>query len=693
MSVFDPSVEPMLEMFIFETQTLLDQLDEIMLNSERNGEFDEDAINEIFRIMHTVKGSSAMMGLEGVSSLAHHVEDMFFIIREKPETAKSNNSGLFDCVFQSSDFLKNEVETIQNDISNYQPSDSSAIVARIVEQVAVLKGEAAATTAPAPTENVTAGDESVATSSGENTHSVKVFFEDGCQMENIRAFMLLNSIKDLCDTLESDPPNPESNSDCSSDIVAHGLLVRFSCSGDPQEVYDSIETAVNIRSYEILAEQGNTIIDNPNNQQNAEATEEKTEQSATPAPAQAKAPTPAAGGDSAPKKQNLISVNQQKLDQLMDLMGEIVTAEAMVASNPELKGLQLDSFYKATRQLRKLTDELQDVVMSIRMVPLNGLYQKMNRIVRDMSKKLGKEVELVTIGGDTEIDKTIIDSITDPFMHMIRNSMDHGIEKTAEERIAAGKPASGKLTLSAQNIGGEIVINIIDDGGGLNSERLLKKARDNGLLVKPESEYTTNEIYQLIMLPGFSTNEKVTEFSGRGVGMDVVRQNIEKCNGSISVHSEPGFGTTFTIKIPLTLAIVDGMELSVGDAIFTIPITSIKQSFKVTDVSQLLHDVDGNEMIMLRGDCHPIIRLHRKYNFPTEKTNIEDGILLLVESEKKMACIFADELIGEQQVVVKSFPSFFNGYDIKAQGLAGCTILGDGSISLILDANKLLYNN
>ncbi len=693
MSVFDPSVEPMLEMFLFETQTLLDQLDEIMLNSERLGEFDEGAINEIFRIMHTVKGSSAMMGLEGVSTLAHHVEDMFFIIREKPESAKSDSSGLFDCVFQSSDFLKNEVEKIQEDISSYEPTDSTSIVTRIKDQVSVLKGGAAPAAAASATPGSSADAAvSAPSNSGEAMHSVKVFFEDGCQMENIRAFMLLNTIKDLCEHIESDPPNPETNSDCASDIIAHGFLVRFTCGDDPQEVYDAIETAVNIKSYEIITEQGGVIVDNPNHQESEMPAQASPAAQANSAPAPAKsAPAPTAT-DGGAKKQNLISVNQQKLDQLMDLMGEIVTAEAMVASNPELKGLPLDSFYKATRQLRKLTDELQDVVMSIRMVPLNGLYQKMNRIVRDMSKKLDKDVELITIGGDTEIDKTIIDSITDPFMHMIRNSMDHGIEPT-NVRIANGKPAQGKLTLSAQNVGGEIVINIIDDGGGLNAEKLLKKARDNGLLVKPESEYSTNEIYQLIMLPGFSTNEKVTEFSGRGVGMDVVRQNIEKCNGSISVTSDPGQGSTFTIKIPLTLAIVDGMELSVGNAIFTIPITSIKQSFKVTDPSQLLHDVEGNEMIMLRGECHPIIRLHQKFNFPTDKINIEDGILLLVESENKMACIFADELIGEQQVVVKSFPTFFNGYDIKGHGLAGCTILGDGSISLILDANKLLFKS
>ena len=211
--------------------------------------------------------------------------------------------------------------------------------------------------------------------------------------------------------------------------------------------------------------------------------------------------------------------------------------------------LKLDNFTKSFRELRKLTDELQDVVMSIRMVPLNGTFQKMNRIVRDMSKKLGKPVELVTVGGETEVDKTINDAIADPFMHMIRNSMDHAIE-SPEERRAKGKPEQGTITMSARNVGGEIIVDIIDDGCGLNPAKLLEKARNNGLLTKPESEYTEKEIFHLIMLPGFSTNEAVTEYSGRGVGMDVVRKNVEKVGGTISIDSKKDVGTTFTIKIP-----------------------------------------------------------------------------------------------------------------------------------------------
>ncbi len=218
----------------------------------------------------------------------------------------------------------------------------------------------------------------------------------------------------------------------------------------------------------------------------------------------------------------------------------------------------------------------------------------------------------------------------------------------------------------------------------------MKKARANGLLTKPESEYTDKEIFGFIMLPGFSTNKEVTEFSGRGVGMDVVRQNLEKVGGTLSIDSKRGEGTTFTIKIPLTLAIVDGMELAVGSSVFTLPITSIKQSFKLSDGGQLVTDTDGSEMIMLRGQCYPLIRLHQIFGIDTQVTELTDGIIMQIENSEKVACIFADELLGEQQVVVKPFPKFLSKYEIKQMGISGCTILGDGSISLILDANNLL---
>lgn len=683
MSVFDASMVPMIEMFIFESTTLLEQLDEILLESEKSQNMTDDNINEIFRIMHTIKGSSAMMGIDAISELTHKVEDMFFIIRQTPAILSENSSVVFDLLFKASDFLKSEVDSIQQN-ENYTPGDSSALVAQILQEVAVMKGdEAALITAAA---NAAEPAKAPTAPTGSGMHRMRVFFEDGCQMENIRAFMLISQLKEVCDSLESDPPSPESNSACCGEIIKDGLLLTFRPSGSLEEVCSIVEFALNVKSYEMLTGDEVAVVSKEVfSQKSAIADFDVPPAVDTPASALPNAAIAAKGLG----KQSLISVNQVKLDQLMDIMGEIVIAESMVASNPELKGLKLDNFYKSTRQLRKLTDQLQDVVMSIRMVPLSGVFQKMNRIVRDMNKKLGKEVELVTLGGETEVDKTINDVLADPFMHMIRNSMDHAIE-SPEEREQKGKPPIGTITLEAQSAGGEIVITITDDGRGLNREKILAKAKKNGLLSKPEAEYPDKEVFAMIMLAGFSTNEQVTEFSGRGVGMDVVKKNLEKVSGSISVDSQKDAGTIFTIKIPLTLAIVDGMEIAVSRDTFTIPITAIKQTFKLGEDTKVIDDTNGSEMIMLRGECFPIIRLHRIYNLKTEKTRLEDGIFLLVESGNKAACIFADDLIGEQQVVVKPFPLFLSRYDIKGSGLAGCTIMGDGSISLILDINSFL---
>ena len=368
----------------------------------------------------------------------------------------------------------------------------------------------------------------------------------------------------------------------------------------------------------------------------------------------------------------------------MDLVGEIVISEAMVINNPELDNLQLDGFYKASRQLRKLTDKLQDIVMSIRMVPVMLVFNKMNRIVRDMCKKLNKNAELILIGEETEVDKNIIDNLSDPLMHLIRNSLDHGLE-SKEERQQLGKPAVGRISLEARNEGGEVWIIIKDDGKGLDREKILKKAKEQGILTKPENELSDKEAFSLILLPGFSTKENITEFSGRGVGMDVVKRNIDNLGGNISIESQFGQGTTILIRIPLTLAIIDGMEVGVGNAKYTIPITSIRESLKVTE-NEVIRDTEGNELIMIRGECYPIIRIHNEFNMKTNVKEIHEGILIMVEGDTKSACIFADRLLGEQQVVVKMLPRYVK----RIEGVAGCTILGDGSISLIIDINGLL---
>jgi len=502
-------------------------------------------------------------------------------------------------------------------------------------------------------------------------------------MENIRAFMLMSQLENCCDHLSSVPEHPESNSALCEEIAKNGFVIFCTPASSIDEVRQTIESSLSIKSYEISEPQQEH---SPN--QTSDQPEEQTAAASTLS-LQDPGTSGASKAPSKGSKQSLISVNQSKLDQLMDLVGEIVTAESMVGSNPDLRGLKLDNFTKSFRELRKLTNELQDIVMAIRMVPLQTTFHKMDRIVRDMSKKLNKKAELVTEGGDTEVDKTINDAMVDPFMHMIRNSMDHAIE-TPEERLALGKPEVGRITLAARNVGGEILIEISDDGCGLDAEKLLAKASKNGLLTKPASAYTDKEAFNLIMMAGFSTNTAVTEFSGRGVGMDVVRKNVEQIGGTISINSVKGQGTTFTIKIPLTLAIVNGMNISVGNTVFTVPIASISQSFKVSDPNQIIRNTNGTEMIIIRGECYPIVRLNNYFGIAGGIEDITDGIMIQVNHNDSKACVFSDELIGEYQVVVKPFPVFFSKYDLKRQGLSGCSILGDGSISLILDTNNLI---
>ena len=372
-------------------------------------------------------------------------------------------------------------------------------------------------------------------------------------------------------------------------------------------------------------------------------------------------------------------------------MGEIVITESMVTSATTPEKFNFDKFMKDSRQLQKLTNELQDNIMSIRMVPIGNVFNKMNRIVRDMSKKLEKDVELITIGEDTEVDKSIIDSISDPIMHIVRNSIDHGIE-TPDVRVAKGKPAKGKVTMKAENTVGEIVITISDDGKGFDKTKIMQKAKEKGLLKKPESEYTDKEIYSLVLMPGFSTNSQVTEYSGRGVGMDVVKSSIEKIGGSVSLMSKENQGTTISITIPLTLAIVNGMNVMLGDSIFTIPIHSIRQTFKPLK-ENIITDTHGNEMILIRNDCYQVVNLGEKLSMPYKHTDLCNGILLLVETHNTSYCIFVDSLIGEQQIVIKPVPKYLNSFSIKEHGISGCAILGDGSISWIVDVISLISGN
>ena len=688
-----------LDTYLYEENNLLDQLDEMLVADEKNGDFSTDDVNEIFRIMHTIKGSSAMMEFNSISTIAHHIEDVFYYIRDKgietldPEHKKE----LFNLMFRSEDYLRSEIEKVEqgvplstdidafsNEINSFLKKISGAAPAQPeASQAAPAASGAAASGAAAP------GAAAPASLPDDKDAACffHVFLEEGVGMENLRAYMIVNAVKECDVNFRFYPSDMETDQDTSQTIAENGFFLAFDSSEDASKAEGILKTQNHIRSYE--------LVNVPKAAPPAKAEEKKASVSKLTAPAPASTDTAAGKAapmlSHAPVKQNLISVNLMKLDSLMDIVGEIVITESMVTSSPELNLLprdNRDNFMKSARQLRKLTNDLQDIAMSLRMVPISGVFQKMNRIVRDMKQSLGKDVRLTIVGEDTEVDKTIVDNIQDPIMHIVRNSMDHGIEETAQERIAAGKDPQGEIVLSASHTSSEVVISVKDDGYGMDPQKILEKARSKNMLTKPDSEYSQKEILGLIMLPGFSTNTEVTEYSGRGVGMDVVKKNVESLGGIVSVSSTYGEGTTISMKIPLTLAIVDGMKVTVGDSIFTIPIANIRQSFKVK-ADQVIKDEYGNEMVERVDHFYPIVRLHSFYHLPTEVTQMEDGILLWVEANDRSYCLFVDDLIGEQQVVVKPLPAFLSEFNLKDHGITGCTIMGDGNISIILDILSL----
>ncbi len=700
--------DPILEMYIYESLQMTEQLEELLLSAEKNVSLGAEQINEVFRIMHTIKGSSAMMSFNNISKVAHVVEDLFYLIRDNTvDPTDEQWASIFDLVLRSNDFMKGEVEEIQNTGASVR--DEAPLVSDIKAFVDVLKGvkpvaESASTpSAPSPKPHIGSAAGEDEPTEGDKVYKVIIHFEDDCKMENIRAFGVVTSLKNIASAIITTPSNLDEDV-ASEEISSNGLIIYIQSNKDVEELKGIISETLFLKSYEFTEATDKEEIppvmlaafemaQAPLDEAEGQAAVEETEQAVAvvadkPVVEAVKQAVPdgvpASDGAS---KQSFISVNLDKLDKLLDLVGEIVIHEAMVVKSSDLAGLQLENFEKSARELNKLTSELQNIVMSVRMIPISSTFRKMQRIVRDMCKKVNKEVELVIIGEETEIDKNIIDNLSDPLMHLIRNGMDHGIE-SPDVRRAAGKSPKGTITLEAKNSGSDVLISILDDGAGLNKEKIVKKAIEKGLTYKSEAEISDKEAFSFILLPGFSTKEQVTEFSGRGVGMDVVKRNLDNVGGVISIDSQPGKGTSIFIKIPLTLAIVEGMEVSVADRGFIVPINNIQVSKKVQK-EEILVDPTGREMVQIHGEFYPVVRLHKKFMIDTEITDIEDGIIMLLSNDDRSVCIFVDKLIGEQQIVVKPIPSYVVKKIGHIHGIGGCTLLGDGRISLILDINDI----
>lgn len=757
--------ESMLDMFIFEMNQLLDQLEQLIIECETG--YSSDNINEIFRIMHTVKGSAAMMMFDGMSKTAHAVEDLFFFLREENPTI-SDYSKLTDVILEGMDFIKGELIKISE--GTEANDDPTLIIKSINEFLKQLKDEQNFDNSTQNEKNVNSNNvpnvleeqnlqenynntfkctlffekdcgmenvralnvinnlkqyghilsttpENVMDEASEeiiqkdgfkfliltdieykeiydiinetiylkefeiSEYSIKkyeafIIFDDGCEMENIRAFTIVHNLKELANDIETNPKDltDENNTEF---IRKNGFKISFTSEKDLNEINTFFEKTAFIKKLELKTADQIQKENENNNEQNEKSDLDKNQQNDK---AKTSKETKKSG------TQQMISISVNKLDKLLNLMGELVIAEAMTTQNPDLNGLNLENFNKSARQLRKIIKDVQDNVMSMRMVTLDATFFKMQRIVRDMCKALNKNVELIIEGGDTEADKNIIEHISDPLMHIIRNSVDHGIE-LPEVRVKNNKPEKGTIKLEAKNSGGEILIIVKDDGIGINKKRVLEKAKNAGILKKHESEYTDREICQLIFHAGLSTKETVTNYSGRGVGMDVVTANIEQVGGNIIVESEEGYGTTTILKIPLTLSIIDGMLITMGGAKYTIPISSIKETFKAKK-ENIFFDPDGNEMITVRNDVYNVVRLYEFFDVQSDIKDIEEGVIIIIENGASAFCLFVDELIGEQPVVVKSIPKYIK----KINGISGCTLLGNGDISLIIDVSVFFEN-
>lgn len=717
------NMQGMLDIYLFENGQLLERLQEIVLEQKDEECFDEESINEIFRAMHTIKGSSGVMMFDEVTKISHKLEDVFYYLREsKPDNVP--HLELVEHVLTVVDFISGEMSKIEN--GNPADGDASKYVKELdgfLEAIKSGDGEKSKVIK----ENVHEEPQQfyIAPMATSASHFYKIyltFFPD-VQLANVHAYKIVYSLKEIAEDLLHYPEDIISDEASAEEILENGFKILlqsqssledlhkiiqegyelqkvdiFECTAKEfQQGFDSIGSEIRIdlessvEEIEAKADAGMMVIAG---EQPKEQPAEPEKKSIAPGDFVIESKEPGKGKKLAkdkPKKQDkaaFISVDVHKMDMLMDLIGELVISQSVVLQNQDLKvsGLKLDNFNKAAGQMVKISTDLQNVIMSMRMVPLTNTFQKMNRIVFDVSRKLGKEIEFEMIGEHTEVDKNIIEHISDPLMHLVRNSVDHGIE-TPDEREKAGKSDKGKVTLSAKTESGKVWIIVQDNGKGLNRQKILAKARKQGLLdpYKPDDDYTDKEVYQFITLPGFSTNEKVTEYSGRGVGMDVVVSNLQAIGGSLEIESTPGQGSQMTMKIPLTLAIIDGIVMEVGKSSFVIETGVVKEFIGMRE-NTLQHDPDGTEFVMIRGECYPVLRVGEWYQLSGYEANIEEGMLVLIEVDKKPICLYVDRLIGKQEIVVKPIPDYVK----RVKGLSGCTQLGDGSIALILDPAGLV---
>lgn len=633
--------DSLMDAFVFETSQYLSDLENILMQAEKDDGSVTASISEIFRIMHTIKSSAAMMGFDGISQLAHATEDLFAYLRDHPEAA-IDHQRLTDLLLDAIDAIK---QGTQGDAR-----DASPIIDSVRRFLSALQGTPA-TPPPAQAAPVAAPMPAPEPASG-SSRQFRIYFKPNCQMVALRAFEIQNQLAKLADEISVYPENDSENED--EIIQEEGFLVTLHSSHSASELLSIIHKSPFVEDVHMDGD--------------------------LPAPKPIAQPAPVEGeAEHAAPHANYISITTDKLDQLVDLIGELTIAEMEITQR--IGDINEDGRASLTR-LHKLIGEMQETILSTRMVPIRDTFTKMQRVIRDISRKQDKSVQLVIHGEATEVDRNTIESLNAPLVHLIRNAVDHGIEPEAE-RVALGKPPEGTISLGAYAEGRHVVISVADDGKGVDKQRLLDRALASGIITPADAErMTETEIFSLMLLPGFSTSDRVTEFSGRGVGMDVVSSVLRTLHGQVHIASTAGKGTEITLRLPLTMAIIDAFIVRIGDAICAIPIASATRILGARNHPPQM--VNGAPAIVINGRCYRVLELRSLFAQGSDAAP-EKGALILIKSDTHDFAVHVDDILDRQNIVVKPVPTLLK----SIQGVSGCTILGDGKISLILAVEEL----
>ncbi len=636
------------------------------------GEPDLEAINTIFRAAHSIKGGSGTFGFKNIASFTHVMETLLDEMRDGVRNVTQEVNNL---LLKSVDCLREMLEAARDDTSLDEDS-----IAQVQAQLEAELGNG--TKEPVDSEST-----SDAPKDTNGSWKIKFFPHDHLYQtgnDPVRIFRELSNLGKLSSSADTE------NLPSFSDIDPEHSYLRWDLSLETESDLEAIKEVFSWveDDCELDIQQQLSSVKEEKSETKSETEAETEAVKAAPAVVETTERREVADRrkkDRRGKSEGTsIRVNIDKIDTLINMVGELVITQSMLSQYGENIDISnLEQLRIGLGQLERNTRELQENVMQIRMLPISFSFNRFPRLVHDLNSKLNKKIELKISGESTELDKTVMEKIGDPLVHLVRNSLDHGIEMP-EDRLAAGKPETGILHLNAFHEGGNIVIEISDDGAGLNKEKILAKARERGLLREDEA-LSDDQIHTLIFRPGFSTAEQVSDVSGRGVGMDVVRRNIHDLGGVVEVQSTKGSGSTFRIRLPLTLAIVDGQLVRVGNQTYIVPLISIVESLQIS--SNEISSVAGKmELYRLRDDYIPIIRLHNVFATEPDSKSLENGLLVIVESEGQKAGLFVDDLLAQQQVVIKSLETNYQ----KVGGIAGATILGDGTVAMILDISALL---